>query len=108
MRRSRKSQTTVGEPIANDEGSADCPPRVNLERRLNDEYARELAGVFAYGGRSPLQDATLGREFTREIDRAAESSDAKLAEWAKGLRDRVMRRFHRIHGWTPSPAEPAE
>lgn len=89
--------------------AAGCNGRhVVLERNLNDDYAGQLASVFANSGRSLLQDATLGREFSREIDRAASSSDAKLAEWATDLRDRVMRRFHRIHGWTPSPAEPLE
>jgi hypothetical protein len=116
VRRRRNSRAVRSEeqpPNANDkadkDGRAGCRKRaVTLERHLNDDYARELAGVFAYDGRSPLQDATLGREFSREIDRAAESSDARMAEWATGLRDRVLRRFHRIHGWTPAPAEPAE
>ena len=75
---------------------------------LNDEYARQLADVFALSGRSPLADATLGREYDEELRRAEESSDGALAAWAKKLRSRVARRFYRIHAQQPSPAEPAE
>jgi hypothetical protein len=73
-----------------------------------DDYAKQLAGVFALSGRSPTADATLGREYDEELRRAAESSDGVLARWAKTLRDRVARRFYRIHSEAPSPAEPAE
>lgn len=110
--RDRKPQSTDDKPAVDNAAAPSaedtrCPsPNVVLQRQLNDDYAGQLASVFAYGGQSPLQDATLGREYRHEIDRAAQSSDAKRAQWAKELRDRVMRRFHRIHGWSPSPAEP--
>jgi hypothetical protein len=73
-----------------------------------DDYAKQLAGVYALSGRSPTADATLGREYDEELRRAAESSDGVLAAWARTLRDRVARRFYRIHSEAPSPAEPAE
>lgn len=75
---------------------------------LNDDYARQLVEVFGHSGRSPIQDATLGREYDEELRRAEESSDGALAKLAKSLRDRVETRFHRIHGQNPSPAEPVE
>jgi hypothetical protein len=117
-KRRRQRRNRQGQPTNDKQQPDPCPRpgdqaacdrrRVALERHLNDDYAAQLASVFAHSGQSPLQDATLGREFSREIDRAAGSSDAKLAAWAAELRDRVMRRFHRIHGWSPSPAEPTE
>lgn len=73
---------------------------------LNDEYAAQLAQVFALSGRSVLADATLGREYDQELRQAEQSSDAALAAWAKALRERVARRFFRIHGQSPAPAEP--
>jgi len=73
---------------------------------LNDDYAGQLARVFALSGRSPLGDVTLGREYDEELRRAAGSSDAVLARWARELRDRVAQRFFRIHGESPLPAEP--
>jgi hypothetical protein len=73
---------------------------------LNDNYARQLADVFALSGRSPLADATLGREYDEELRRAEESSDGTLAAWAKKLRSNVATRFYRIHGAAPTPAEP--
>jgi hypothetical protein len=77
-------------------------------RVLNDDYARQLAEVFQHSGRSPIQDATLGREYDEELRRAAESSDGALARFAKAVRERVETRFHRIHGLRTSPAEPIE
>ncbi len=72
----------------------------------NDDYAAQLAQVFALSGRSVLADATLGREYDQELRQAEASSDAALAAWARGLRERVARRFFRIHGQSPAPAEP--
>ena len=43
--------------------------------KLHDDYAGQLLSVFAQSGRSPTQDATLGREYDDEIRRAEESSD---------------------------------
>jgi hypothetical protein len=83
-------------------GARNRPPRPPL----HDDYAAQLAAVFAHSGRSPLQDATLGREYDQEVARAAASSDAGLARWAQLLRDRVHTRFHRIHMPDPAPAEP--
>ncbi len=71
-----------------------------------DQYAKQLAGVYALSGRSPVADATLGREYDEELRRTEESSDAGLARWARGLRERVARRFYRIHSEAPLPAEP--
>ena len=73
---------------------------------LNDTYASQLADVFALSGHSPTADATLGREYDEELSRAASSSDGALAAWARDLRDRVAKRFYRIHGQQPMPAEP--
>ena len=81
-------------------------PRVT--RQLNDDYADELNRLFAHSGRSPAQDATLGREYDEQLSHAAESSDPKLAEWARKLRNQVQTKFHRIHGLAPAPAEPVE
>lgn len=77
-------------------------------RKLCDEYAEQLHSVFGNSGRSAAQDATLGREYDQELHRAIESSDPKLSEWAKQLRDKVERKFHRIHGFTPAPVEPID
>jgi hypothetical protein len=82
--------------------------RQSAARQLNDDYAGQLARVYALSGRSPLADATLGREFDEELRRAEESSDGPLARWARALRERVARRFYRIHGESPMPAEPTE
>jgi hypothetical protein len=75
-------------------------------RKLNDDYAGQLLDVFAQSGRSPIQDATLGREYDQAIRSAEDSSDAQLARWAKALRSRVEGKFMRIHGPAPAPAEP--
>lgn len=74
---------------------------------LSDDYAGQLAQVFALSGRSVLADATLGREYDQELRQAEQSSDTALAAWARALRERVARRFYRIHGQSPAPAEPA-
>ena len=73
---------------------------------LNDSYAAQLADVFALSVHSPTSDATLGREYDKELLQAATSSDGALAAWARSLRDRVAQRFYRIHGQQPMPAEP--
>jgi hypothetical protein len=85
-------------------------PRVARQTHpaLNDDYAGQLLSVFAQSGRSPTQDATLGREYDEELRRAEESSDAQLARWAKSLRSRVEGKFLRIHGPAPAPAEPVQ
>ena len=73
---------------------------------LHDDYARQLLEVFQLSGRSPVQDATLGREYDEEMRRAEQSSDATLASWARKVRERVEDKFHRIHTFSPAPAEP--
>lgn len=93
----RKARTAL------DRQAAPEPPQP-----LNDEYAEQLARVYALSGRSPLADATLGREYDEELRQAASSSDANLARWANSLRGRVAQRFYRIHGQSPLPAEPVE
>ncbi len=75
-------------------------------RPLNDEYAAQLAGVYALSGRSPTADATLGRLYDEELKRAATSSDGNLVAFAHSMRDRVADKFYRIHDWHPLPAEP--
>lgn len=83
-------------------------PQRRAGRRLNDDYAGQLAGVFALSGRSPLADATLGREYDEQLRQAETSSDATLARWAKSLRKRVADKFFRIHSSAPAPADPVE
>ena len=83
-------------------------PEPRTPNPLNDDYAEQLARVYALSGHSPVADATLGREYDEELRRAEESSDGTLAGWAKKLRQRVARRFYRIHGEAPAPAEPVE
>jgi hypothetical protein len=73
---------------------------------LNDDYAQQLAEVYALSGRSATADATLGREYDEELTRAQQSSDAALAAWAKRVRETVANKFYRIHSESPSPVEP--
>ncbi len=80
------------------------PPTSN--KPLNDEYASQLAGVYALSGRSPIADVTLGREYDEQLRQAHQSSDPALAGWARQLRDRVARKFYRIHDQSPLPADP--
>ena len=100
-RRAAKRTTSSGRA-----GAGQSPRRPNTTSPLNDDYAGQLAGVYALSGRSPLADATLGREYDEELRRAEESGDGALARWARALRERVGRRFFRIHGEAPMPAEP--
>jgi hypothetical protein len=72
----------------------------------NDDYARQLAEVYALSGRSATADATLGREYDAELSRAEQSSDAALAASARRIRQTVANRFYRIHADSPLPAEP--
>ncbi len=99
-RRRRRSSNTE-----TDAGQSGPSGRSNPAQPLNDDYARQLAGVYALSGRSPTADATLGREYDEELRQAEESSDAALARWARALRERVARRFYRIHDPSPTPAE---
>lgn len=91
------------QPAARDAGSSS-----KRRKTLNDDYAEQLAGVYALSGHSSVADATLGREYDEELRRAEQSSDASLARWARTLRERVARRFYRIHDHSPTPAEPSE
>ena len=75
---------------------------------IHDEYARELADVYALSGRNTAADALLGREFEHELSLAEQSSDAGVAKWARKLRERVTQRFQRICVEQPLPAEPPE
>jgi len=77
-------------------------------RPINDDYAEQLARVYALSGRSPLADATLGRQYDQALREAETSSDGSLARWARALRERVARQFYRIHDLSPVPAEPVE
>lgn len=77
-----------------------------LAEHLNDDYAAQLAGVYALSGRSPMADVTLGREYDQELEQAATGSDVALARWARELRQRVARRLYRIHAASPVPSEP--
>lgn len=85
---------------------ADNKRQSKRSKPLNDEYAEQLAQVYALSGRSPIADATLGREFDEELRRAEQSSDNTLSRWARNLRERVAKRFYRIHDHSPLPAEP--
>lgn len=89
-------------------GSGDTRPRPNRSKPLNDDYAEQLARVYSLSGRSPIADATLGREYDEELQRAERSSDAALSRWARALRERVARRFYRIHDESPLPSEPPD
>ncbi len=75
-------------------------------RLLQGVQTSSLAGTSSLSGQSSLADATLGREFDRELLNAAESGDATLARWARGVRDRVAQRFYRIHSRAPTSAQP--
>lgn len=75
---------------------------------MQDDYAEQLARVFSLSGRSALADATLGREYDEQLRQAETSSDAVLAAWARKIRDRVARKFHRVHGLAPAPADGVE
>ncbi len=75
-------------------------------RPLNDEYAKQLNALYSLSGRSTPADATLGREFDRELREAEGQGDDALARWARRIRRRVAKRFYRIHGESPMPAEP--
>ena len=98
LRRVRASRKNAAKGGAGDEAVR--------RRPLNDDYAEQLARVYALSGRSPMADVTLGREYDEELRRAAESSDGAIATWARALRDRVASRFYRIHDPVPVPAEP--
>jgi hypothetical protein len=102
-RRRRKRESNVKNSPPRGAGKESDAQR----RHLNDDYARQLADVFSYSGRSPVQDATMGREYDRAIRDAETSTEPTIAKFARQLRDRVERTFHRIHGVSPAPAEPA-
>lgn len=72
---------------------------------LNDDYAAQLNDLYALSGRSPTADATLGREFERDLTEAAKGND-QVALYARNTLRRVRDTFLRIHDDTPTPAEP--
>jgi hypothetical protein len=72
----------------------------------NDRYARQLNSVYALSGRSATADATLGREYDRELCQMEAGADDAVARWAQNVRRRVCDRFLRIHDAEPLPAEP--
>lgn len=78
-------------------------------RRLNDNYAEQLNSLMEYsGGRTVAQDATLGREYDRELRQAASRSGSpEVVQFADKLLRRVTNRFGRIHADNPVPAEPS-
>jgi len=98
-RRSKREERGEGRGVRGEEREA---------RELNDDYAEQLARVYALSGRSPMADVTLGREYDEELRRAEQSSDVALARWARSLRGRVARRFYRIHDESPLPSEPPD
>jgi len=100
IRRRRGGRRHVGNATSQDELRAAQP--------LNDRYAEQLNGVYALSGRSPTADATLGREYDRELCELETGSDDAVARWAGALRRRVADRFLRIHDASPLPAEPLE
>ncbi|MBN2022488.1 MAG: trypsin-like peptidase domain-containing protein [Pirellulales bacterium] len=104
--RKRKAESGKRKPEHEVPNATNDPPLSAAP--LNDDYARQLAEVYALSGRSPLGDVTLGREYDEELRRAEQSSDGALARWARDLRRRVADRFHRIHDAAPTPAEPIE
>jgi len=88
---------------ASTRGARDSP---SVLKPLNDQYAAQLNEVYALAGRSPTADATLGREYDRELREMETAADDTLARWAHNLRQRVAGRFLRIHDESPLPAEP--
>ncbi len=82
------------------------PPTGTTKKPLNDNYARQLADVYALSGHSTIGDATLGRAYDEAIRSAEDSSDTKLAAWASRLRSKVADQFYRIHDDSPIPADP--
>ena len=73
---------------------------------LNDKYAEQLNELYALSGRSSTADATLGREYDRELQEMESAADDTTSRWAHNLRRRVADRFLRIHDQSPLPAEP--
>jgi hypothetical protein len=95
--RRRAKKRRAGEEIEHD--STDPRP-------WNDQYASQLNEVYALSGRSSTADATLGREYDRELREMESGADDATSRWAHNLRRRVADRFLRIHDQSPSPAEP--
>ena len=77
-------------------------------RPLNDQYAEQLNELYTLSGRSPTADATLGREYDRELREMESAADDTTSRWAHNLRQRVADRFLRIHDQSPLPAEPTK
>ena len=75
---------------------------------LNDQYAEQLNELYALSGRSSTADATLGREYDRELREMESAADDTTSRWAHNLRRRVADRFLRIHDDSPLPAEPTK
>lgn len=75
---------------------------------LNDQYAEQLNELYALSGRSSTADATLGREYDRELRDMESAADDTTSRWAHNLRRRVADRFLRIHDDSPLPAEPVK
>lgn len=73
---------------------------------LNDQYASQLNELYALSGRSSTADATLGREYDRELREMEAAADDTTSRWAHNLRRRVADRFLRIHDDSPLPADP--
>lgn len=70
------------------------------------EAAGRLLRGLSLSGRNSLADATLGREYDDELRHAAESGDAALSRWARGVRDRVAQKFYRLHSQSAAAGEP--
>ena len=98
------SKTTTGTSEAS--GTSETSAIRSAISTINDDYGKQLAQVYALSGRSPIGDLTLGREYDEELRKAEISNDAQIAKWAGALRQRVADRFNRIHGSTPTPADP--
>ncbi len=95
-RRAKRKQSSSRE-------ARDRPARL---KPLNDQYAAQLNDVYALSGRSPTADATLGREYDRELREMESGADDAVSRWAHTLRRRVTDHFYRIHDQSPLPAEP--
>lgn len=109
-RRRRSHRPPSDEPPSPPGLDAPPPPQpTDKQRPLNDDYAEQLNSLMEYsGGRTVAQDATLGREYDRELRQAASrSSNSEVTQFANKLLRRVTHRFGRIHADNPVPAEPA-
>ncbi len=108
----RRDRSADSPPLASNAPRTTAQPiarNYQHAQSLNDDYAQQLNSLMEYsGGRTATQDATLGREYDRELRQAAsQSGQPEIVQFANKLLDRVTQRFGRIHADNPVPAEPA-